>query len=92
MDSESSSNVSEPSLVWEVKRTKQIVPISPGGGEGLGGGGWDSSFQERHPTGFWILSVTACLSVLACQLLAPATDCSLASHVISVLRFSHFGV
>ena len=28
------------SLVWEVKRTKQIVPISPGGGEGLGGGGF----------------------------------------------------
>ena len=40
------------SLVWEVKRTKQIVPISPAGGRGWGVVALGHFCYECHPTGF----------------------------------------
>ena len=52
-------------LVWEVKRTKQIVPISPkGGGRGpLGGGrvGYLPGLCATHFGGFG--SLTACFQL-----------------------------
>ena len=66
------------SLVWEVKRTKQIVPISPGGGGGVGGW-WPQATSVMNATqpGF---SVCSLHSVRTCQLSVPVSCDVLATH------------